>query len=211
MSVRRTVADMSPGRGRLRAVTPDDFWNTIADARTVTGEDDDTQGEAVAEALADILANRSIDDIFAFQAHFDAASAALYRYDIWAAAYLIGGGCSEDGFVDFRAGVIALGKQWFDAVIADPDVLADHPAVVAAARDDYDGAIVAESVLYAASSAHERQTGDTDAFYDDPRAVEQVSDDDATLGPEWDFDDDDEMHARLPRLSALFIVDDLDD
>ena len=68
-------------------MTPDDFWNTIADARTVTGDDDDTAGETIAEALVDILSNRSIDDIFAFQAHFDAASAALYRYDIWAAEW----------------------------------------------------------------------------------------------------------------------------
>jgi hypothetical protein len=198
---------LSVRRDTLPAVTPDDFWNMIADARTVTGDDDDTAGEAIAEALVDILSNRPIDDIFTFQAHFDAASAALYRYDIWAAAYLIGGGCSDDGFVDFRAGVIALGKPWFDRVIADPDSLADHPAVIGAAETDYDGAIMAESVLYAASSAFENITGDADAFYDDPRTIELVSDDDATLGAEWDFDDDDEMRTRLPRLSELFIVD----
>ena len=38
--------------------------------------------------------------------------AVLYRWDMWAAAYLIGGGCSDDGFIDFRAGLIAQGLDW---------------------------------------------------------------------------------------------------
>ncbi|MFD6293827.1 DUF4240 domain-containing protein [Streptomyces sp. NPDC060235] len=50
-----------------------------------------------------------------------------------AAAYLIGGGCSNDSFMDFRAGLIALGRDWYEKATADPDSLADHPAVIAAA------------------------------------------------------------------------------
>lgn len=36
---------------------------------------------------------------------------ALYRRDLWAAAYIIGGGCSDDSFIDFRAGLIAQGHE----------------------------------------------------------------------------------------------------
>ncbi|MEU1251459.1 DUF4240 domain-containing protein [Micromonospora arida] len=41
-------------------------------------------------------------------------------WDVWAAAYLIGGGCSDDSFIDFRAGVIALGREWYERVLASP-------------------------------------------------------------------------------------------
>ncbi|MGA5421130.1 DUF4240 domain-containing protein [Streptomyces lavendulocolor] len=56
---------------------------------------------------------------------------------MWAAAYLIGGGCSDDSLMGFRAGVIGLGRVWFEWVAADPDGLAAHPLVLraAAARD----------------------------------------------------------------------------
>jgi hypothetical protein len=43
--------------------------------------------------------------------------------------YLIGGGCSDDGFIDFRAGLIAQGRDWYERAAASPDDLADHPDV----------------------------------------------------------------------------------
>jgi len=54
----------------------------------------------------------------------------MYRWDVWAAAYLTGGACSDDAFVDFRAGIIAQGHGWYEKVAASPENLADHPAVV---------------------------------------------------------------------------------
>lgn len=45
---------------------------------------------------------------------------ALYRWDVWAAAYLIGGGCSDDSFMDFRAGLIAQGRDWYQKAAASP-------------------------------------------------------------------------------------------
>ena len=34
--------------------------------------------------------------------------------------YLIGGGCSDDAFTDFRAGIIAQGRDWYEKVAASP-------------------------------------------------------------------------------------------
>lgn len=51
----------------------------------------------------------------------------VHRWDEWAAAYQIGGGCSDDVFSDFKAGLVALGSDWFERVAADPDELASHP------------------------------------------------------------------------------------
>lgn len=45
----------------------------------------------------------------------------LYRYDLWAAAYLIGGGCSDDSFTDFRAGLIGQGCDWYEQATTSSD------------------------------------------------------------------------------------------
>lgn len=42
------------------------------------------------------------------------------------AAYVINGGCSDDGFIDFRSWLIAQGKAVYDAALADPESLAGH-------------------------------------------------------------------------------------
>ncbi|MEU6555212.1 DUF4240 domain-containing protein [Streptomyces sp. NPDC046915] len=76
-----------------------------------------------ADALADLLAARSRQEIVAYERTFEQVGSALYRWDVWAAAYLIGGGCSDDAFLDFRAGVIALGQTRYDQVLASPDSL----------------------------------------------------------------------------------------
>lgn len=194
------------------AVTEEDFWALIADARVVVGDLDDTQGEAVADAITAALGKRPADDAIAFQARFDALMAGLYHWDLFAAAGLIGGGeCSDDGFMDFRAGIIALGQKWYERVLTDPDTLADHPAVIDAATTDYDGAIFAEAVLYAASTAFEDLTGDDEEFESDPRILDAPQDDETSLGEQWDIEDDDEVTRRLPRLAALFLYSDEDD
>ncbi|MGW0602377.1 hypothetical protein [Streptomyces sp. NPDC002640] len=64
---------------------------------------------------------------------------------------------------------------------------------------------------YIASGAYKRITGDEDAFYDAWRDFEAAARPDtergeADMGEDFDFDDDQEMTRRLPRLAALFIV-----
>jgi hypothetical protein len=88
---------------------------------------------------------------------------ALYRYDLWAAAYLIGGGCSDDGFIDFRAGLIAQGRDWYHKAAASPDSLAGHPAVADARHPRCDNPLFYEEVNYAASHAFQQVSGDDNA------------------------------------------------
>ncbi|MFH8381457.1 DUF4240 domain-containing protein [Kitasatospora sp. NPDC018058] len=164
---------------------------------------------AFAEALVDQLARLSQEEILAYQERFDEVRGAVYRWDVWAAAYLIGGGCSDDSFMDFRAGLIALGRDWYELAAAGPDDLADNPAVIEAAARDDDYVIFDEDVNYAAGSAFERLTGDADAFHEAWKRHRAGQDPDAALEPDmgedFDFDDADEMHRRLPRLAALYL------
>ncbi|RQX17200.1 hypothetical protein DDE19_12305 [Micromonospora ureilytica] len=197
--------------GDSRAVDVDEFWAVVESAGAGLDGRYGDDGEAVAAALVTRLAATSPEGILEFQELFDQLHGALYRWDVWAAAYLIGGGCSDDSFIDFRAGVIALGREWYERVLASPDALADQPAVRQAAAEDDDGALFAESVNYVASEAYEQVTGgDDDAFYEAMKTRQHaaVGIDEAhepDMGENFDFDNDDEMRRRLPRLAELFL------
>ncbi|WP_030769978.1 DUF4240 domain-containing protein [Streptomyces sp. NRRL F-2664] len=183
-----------------------EFWSVIETARSAA-----TADKTFSEALVDELASRPQVDILSYQERFDEVHEAVYRWDMWAAAYLIGGGCSDDSFMDFRAGLIALGRDWFEKAAACPDSLAGHPAVIDAVRAQHGEAIFDEDANYAASCAFERLTGNDHAFYEAWDAYKppnerrgQAGED---MGEDFDFDDPEEMRRRLPRLSALYLYD----
>jgi hypothetical protein len=49
-----------------------------------------------------------------------------YRWDLWAAAAIIMEGCSESGFEEFRAWLIAQGRGVFEGALRDPETLAEN-------------------------------------------------------------------------------------
>jgi Protein of unknown function (DUF4240) len=180
----------------------DDFWELIEAARASA-----VAGRAFHEVLADLLGARTEQEILEYQEKFDEAHQALYRWDVWAAAYLIGGGCSDDSFIDFRAGLIAQGRGWYQKAAESPDNLAEHPAVAATAGRPWDNPLFYEVVNYAASRAFERVSGDEHGFWDALRARDERDHTCADMGEDFDFDDEQEMRRRLPRLAALCLGD----
>ena len=136
--------------------------------------------------------------------------AALYRRDVWAAAYLIAGGCSDDSFIDFRAGLIARGRDWYHRAAASPDSLAGHPAVADASRLRGEP-LFYEEVNYAAPRAFERVTGDYAGFNDAWRRYRDSrghSDHTPDMDEDFDFEDAQQMRRRLPRLAAHCLQND---
>lgn len=188
-------------------VDENEFWRLVEEGRAALGDDRD-DGAALAEVLVERLAAGPADAIVGFGRRLDRLHRALYRWDMWAAAYLIGGGCSDDSFMDFRAGVIGLGRDWYERVLAAPDALADHPVIRRAAAEEDDEAVFAEPMLYVADEAIERLTGDENAY--DVTLDKDGEDPDQDPFPEpagedFDFDDDTEMRRRLPQLAALYL------
>ncbi|PAZ10506.1 hypothetical protein CLM62_40920 [Streptomyces sp. SA15] len=161
-------------------------------------------------AVADHLAALPAEEILAFENRFSRLRDAVYRWDVWAAAYLIGGGCSDDRFSDFTAGLVALGREWYERAAACPDALAGHPAVRTAAASGDQDVIFDEDFNFVSSSAYERLTGDTDAFweawkaYTDARATTEEEDSEG-MGESFDFGDAQQMRRRLPQLAALHL------
>ncbi|MEV6490141.1 DUF4240 domain-containing protein [Actinoplanes sp. NPDC051633] len=170
----------------------DDFWAVIARATA----DRPGSPAVVAERAVAELAGRDEQEIVAWGRHLDKVMAASSREDLWAAAYLINGGCSEEGFDAFRGWLIAHGREVVARSVKEPDSLAEMPAVRGAAAS---GAVFeAGEVLAIAQEAHRQATGSELPPSDVP--VKRL--DPAEL---WDFDDEDEMGKRLPRLAALFL------
>jgi hypothetical protein len=171
----------------------DDFWAVIARA---TADLPGSPAEVAKRAAAD-LATRDPEEIVAWARHLDRVMVASGTEDLWAAAYLINGGCSEEGFDNFRGWLIAHGREAVARSVKSPDVLADMPAVRAAA--DTGAVFEAGEVLSIAAEAYAQATGSEMPVGETPVTRPEA----AEL---WDFDDEEEMQRRLPRLSALFLA-----
>jgi hypothetical protein len=171
------------------------------------GEDDDDLTDPVALALVRVLARLEPAEIAKFELAFDHVRAAADRDDLANAAVLIEHGfLGDDSFDDFRAGLVALGRETYEKALSDPDSLADHPAVreIATAADPR--WLGREDLLYAASRAYAEATGrDEVTFFD---AVEALEDDEQDVAGQaadgWDITDEAETRRRLPRLAARF-------
>ncbi|MFG3013630.1 DUF4240 domain-containing protein [Streptomyces cinerochromogenes] len=164
-------------------------------------------------AVADRLSALPAEEILAFEHCFSRLRDAVYRWDVWAAAFLIGGGCSDDRFSDFTAGLVALGHEWYERVAACPDALAEHPDVRTAATAGDQNVIFDEDFNFVASRTYERLTGDSDAFWEAGEAWEAYADarasaeeeDSEDMGEPFDFGDAQQMRRHLPRLAALYL------
>lgn len=186
----------------------DTFWAIVdvARARAGAGADDrGAQDDPLPDALTDLLVERlTADEILAFGNARDALAHDAYAWPVWGVAYLVEGGCSDDGFMDFRDGLVLAGRTTFDRALADPDSLADHP-VIAAMAGGGPAWFGYESLDSLVRDAWSRATGEDDEAYDAARhAASTASSRSEPAGEDWDFDDEAENARRLPRLSALF-------
>lgn len=96
------------------------FWRLIDSTRRDAEDDPEAQIEALTAALAELPES----EILEFDRHFTEHWIKAYTWDLWAAAYIIGGGCSDDGFTDFRGWLISRGQKVYSKALADPQSLA---------------------------------------------------------------------------------------
>jgi hypothetical protein len=159
----------------------DQFWAIL----------DGLQGETPEDELRNRVELLDTEELLGFQELFDNAVDAAYNWNLWAAAYIIDGGCSGDGFTNFRYGLIARGKMIYDAGLRDPDSLAD------VASDEDDGEISNEDFGYIIQEVYQSRTGE-----DLPRV--SIGGGVEPTGEQWDFEDSELCASRMPRLWAKF-------
>lgn len=150
----------------------DQFWSIIEIGK------DTEEPEAV---LAEELDRLSTEEVSSFQEHMDILMEKAYTWDLWGAAYLAEGGCSDDGFIDFRYGLIAKGREIFEHALANPDSLASIEA----------DRVSNELFGYVPAEVYESKTKGGVLH-------RKLSMADEPIGEEFDFDNDEEMSGRYP-------------
>jgi hypothetical protein len=155
----------------------DRFWALIGAARDAAGDDVEDR----VSGLEQVLLTHAPDEVAAFRQKYDEMLARSYRWDLWGAAYVMNGGCSDDGFRYFRDWLISEGEAVFEAALADPDSLAE-------ARQDEGFEL--ESFGYVAAEVYEQ-------LADQPLPATRTPEPAEPAGHEWDEDD---LPALFPRL-----------
>ncbi|WP_444908458.1 DUF4240 domain-containing protein [Microbulbifer sp. TRSA005] len=145
------------------------FWDLV---ESVTKRVPDI--EEVFDRLVEAVSKLTPNEIIAFKQKQCELNDLTYRWDIWAVAYILNGGCSDDGFTYFRSGLILGGREKFEATLTNPESLADW------LPEDFE----AEDFMYIANDAYEKVTGE-EFPYD--RLNYEGQDD--PLGEAWDEDD----------------------
>ena len=180
-------------------MTEDEFWDHIRASRPRLYDAED-HVERLTARLAELPAEECLD----FQHLWATVSHRAYRQDLWGAAYLINGGCSDDGFDYFRDWLILQGRSVYEAAIADPDTLAE----ILDGEDEVECECVPGLSAWFAAT----QTVWNDAGYDSyDRAMTFRHPNTPPLpelAPEWDFDNDAEIRRRFPRLAAMYLGED---
>jgi hypothetical protein len=87
--------------------TDDRWWYLVDRARREAG---DAEPEDRAARLSDWLSHLEVDDIVAFDRFFLERVKQAYRTDLWEIAYIMNGGCSDDGFDYFLGWLVSEGR-----------------------------------------------------------------------------------------------------
>ena len=101
----------------------EEFWSIVDAARRAAG----SETEARVRELQNLLSPLETPALQGFQNRYDEMIIKSHRWDLWGAAYLMNGGCSDDGFRYFCHWLISEGRDTFERALAEPDSLADLP------------------------------------------------------------------------------------
>lgn len=157
-------------------MTTDEFWKIIEAARA-----DTESGEADMDAIKSTLEGMKAEEVLGFDRELQRRRAESYRWDLWAVAYIVNGGCSDDGFDYFRGWLISKGRAYFEAALAHP---------VRAADDAEPDANECEDLLYIPASVYKGKTGGYPPKSDVPFPSNPV-------GEAWEEDALEELYPEL--------------
>jgi hypothetical protein len=151
------------------------------------------------DGLQQELSRLDPKEMVAFFKQYQNLIAGAYKAELWGAAYLINGGCSDDGFHDFLVWLVGQGEEVYRAAIVDPDSLAQ-------VRGPEDMDTHGSALDAAALRAWQEKTGRREEeFFEQLDKIDNPPTTFQLQGEDWDFDDNAEMRRRLPRLSGIFL------
>jgi hypothetical protein len=157
------------------------FWEVIDEARAAAEFPFE-----VPERLKEKLEAMSATAIKKFDKLFRKNVFALYHWDLWALAYISGGGCSDDAFEYFCAGLVLQGKDFYELARNNIPALAHKLSTC-------DETLECEAALYLAEQAYENKTGDILPTQDVP--IPDIQ------GEKWEEAD---LPVRYPEFCRIF-------
>jgi hypothetical protein len=161
------------------------FWHLIETTKIASDGDIEQQTRLLIQELVKLPP----EEIIQFDMLLQTFHTQAYTNDLWAAAYIIMGGCSDDGFDYFRSWLLAQGEAIFHAALQNPESLAD----VVGKPVDTEVFSSGEQFLRAAVRAYERKTNEPM-----PRRASVFQD---VTGEEWTEAD---LPTKYPRLWANY-------
>lgn len=159
----------------LQLMEQGQFWDIIGRSLEASGGSIERQ----AAGLEDILAALPPAQVASFNARFASKNLELYSWELWGAAYVLNGGCSNDCFEYFRSWVVGQGPDYFKAVQRDPKVLNDGRLSFALESDD------AEWLSYVGEDAYRRASGGRELYQDYPQSPSTIAGGEPS-GTAWD-------------------------
>jgi hypothetical protein len=165
------------------------FWQLIDVSREQAGGDLDEQVENLRARVEQL----EPDDIVDFGNLFAEYWSRAYTWDLWGAAYIIGGGCSDDGFLDFRAWLISRGEKVYQEALKDPESLVDVVSVDAAEDCQFEG------FQYVARQAWENKSRNRKGDF----PVQELTQPLEPAGERW-AEEGDDLEQRFPKLWRKF-------
>lgn len=131
----------------ITEINKETFWQLIEEVKKQCGQDMNASISWIKKELLGMPPEQSLQFHAIMHGYRDAAD----KYGLWTAATLIKEyGCSDDGFIDFRAWLIAQGKDVYMAALENPDSLAGI--------EKY-GDCAFESLSYVGDEIYEELTG----------------------------------------------------
>lgn len=132
------------------------FWELISDSKKYGAEQ--------IEWLTNELTKKTSKEIIQFEIEFQNKMVQSYTSSLWGAAYVIMGGCSDDGFDYFRGWLISRGEEVFNQALKNPEFLAGFLTEDYLQEDEF--APQLEEMLLAASDAYTYQKTGTYEYND---------------------------------------------
>lgn len=174
------------------------FWELINHSKNHVEEQ--------VEWLTKELINQKTEEIIKFEIEFRNKMDQSYTSSLWGAAFVIMGGCSDDGFDYFRGWLITRGEEVFNKVLKNPEYLAEYLSKDYLQEDEF--APQLEEILSVASDAYTYQkTGEFE--YNDDTYTEFLNELEAQgykfepIDIEFDWEEED-LEERYPSLWERF-------
>ena len=159
------------------------FWNIMFETKQKSGNDPEIQQELIKKKLNELSANEIVE----FDSIYRKLVNNAYDWKLWAAAYIVNGGCSDDCFMDFRGWLIGQGEEIYTKALSNPDSLSELDYLEEGM--EWEGYGYLASTVYEEKTQHEIPANAEIKYLSEPK------------GEEWE---EEELEKLLPKLSKKY-------